>query len=144
MRIKIAVLADYASISKGDKLNILGIFSQIRARTVPVTHPQMLIVVQYEFESLEAGRKSSQIVLQDEDAKQILSISGELEIPRKERGEAFQLNQIIQLNNVTFPKFGEYEFVVLLDERVEEHIPFRVVPIDETPLRNSDIIHDRG
>ena len=43
MLVRIAALADYASISLGDKLNILGIFSTIKARSVPIVHARFRI-----------------------------------------------------------------------------------------------------
>jgi len=37
MRVKLAVLADYASITREGKLNILGIFDEINPQQLPAT-----------------------------------------------------------------------------------------------------------
>ena len=48
MKTRIAVLADYASLSIEHKLNIMGIFTAINAAQTPVVHPQMKLVTQFE------------------------------------------------------------------------------------------------
>jgi len=61
MQLRIAALADYTNITDNGKLNILGIFSQIHAVSVPATHPQMQFVVQFAFEPIETGDKAIRI-----------------------------------------------------------------------------------
>ncbi len=127
MRIKIAAIADYASISEGKKLNILGIFTQIKAAEAPCTHLQMAVVVQFEFEPLEAGQHTLGLVIQDEDGLQILSIDGEGEVPRHPDAEPAVVNQIINLQAITFPRFGQYEVKIIVDGEPVQTVPIRVV-----------------
>jgi hypothetical protein len=134
MYVRIAALADYASIALGDKLNILGIFSNIMARGEPIVHPQMQLVAQIEFDSTEAGKKDMRIVLEDEDGKDVLSVGGEVTVPRAPRGEPSVINQILVLNNTTFPKFGRYEFRILINARLEATIPLTVRQAEESKL----------
>ena len=128
MKETIALLADFASITIDQKLNVLGIFSKIFGPREPVTHSQMQLVVGYEFESTEAGKKDLKIVLLDADGRVLLSMSGEIEVVCAKPGEPCGVNQIVQLSNLTFPKFGDYEFQVLINDRIESHIPFQVIP----------------
>ncbi len=134
MQVRIAVLADYASISLGDKLNVLGIFSNILARAEPVVHPQMQLVMQFEFDSTEAGKKNVQILLQDEAGQDLLAMNGEIGVPRILHGESATINQILLLNNTNFPKFGHYEFRVILNGRLEATIPLSVRRAEEPKL----------
>jgi hypothetical protein len=134
MYVRIAALADYASISLGDKLNILGIFSNIMARGEPIVHPQMQLVVQIEFDSTEAGKKDMRIVLEDEDGHDVLAVGGEVTVPRAPQGEPSVVNQILVLNNTTFPRFGRYEFRVLMNGRLEATIPLTVMRAEEPRL----------
>ena len=134
MYVRIAALADYASISTGDKLNILGIFSNIMARGEPIVHSQMQLVVQIEFDSTEAGKKEMRIALEDADGKDVLAVGGEVAVPRAPHGEASIINQILVLNNTTFPKFGRYEFRVLINGRLEATIPLSVRRAEEPKL----------
>ncbi len=134
MRVKIAALADYATISQEKKLSILGIFSQINASDVPCAHPQMVIVVQFEFEPPEAGHeKHFGIELQDEDGRLITSITGTGIIPESKEAEPVVVNQAVTLRNIVFPEFGQYEFKILLDGEPVETLAFRVVRTTRQP-----------
>ncbi len=136
MRVRVAVLADYASISEGAKLNVMGIFAVIFADRVPAAHPLMQLVCQFEFEAAEAGTKDVKIVLRDEDGKEFFSLSGEMVVSRSPSGEPTLVNQILGFNNITFPKFGSYEFLVLLNGKIEADLPLRVVRPPQMPLLN--------
>jgi hypothetical protein len=126
MDVRIAVLADYASLSEGSKLNILGIFTTIYSENVPTVHPQMKLVTSWEFNSSEAGTKNIKIELVDEDGKDILSINGEMRFERSPDGRSTTVNQILNLNNMVFPKFGEYEFRILIDGDTKSTVPLTV------------------
>lgn len=133
MRVRVAALADYASISVGDKLNVLGIFSNIMATAEPIVHPQMQLVVQFEFDSTEAGLKKIKVVLQDEDGVDLFDFDGEMNVPRGVNAEPSIVNQILVLNNTQLPRFGRYEFRVLVNDRVEAEIPLTVTPAQTVP-----------
>ncbi len=135
MLVRIAALADYASVSQGDKLNIMGIFSNIMARSEPIVHAQMHLVVQFEFDSTEAGKKDARIRLMDAEGHEVLSLGGEITVAHVPHGQTSTVNQIIALNNVNFPRFGRYEFRVLLNGRLEATVPVTVqrVPEQEPP-----------
>lgn len=134
MRTRIAVIADYASISMGDKLNVLGIFSSIFARSEPIVHLQMQLVLQFEFDASEWGKKSVQIALRDADGHDLMSVGGEIAVPHSPHGEPSVVNQILLLNNTTFPRFGYYEFQVLLNGHLEANIPLAVRKAEDATL----------
>lgn len=136
MQVRIAVLADYASISLGNKLNIMGIFKNMTAQSAPYCHPQMQLVARFEFDSSEVGNKDLRIELVDEDGKQIFSVSGELRIERSPDGSPATANNVLCLNNMVFPKFGEYEFRILLNDRTEATIPLTVAKAQPSPDSN--------
>lgn len=48
MEVSLALLADYANVTREGKLNLLGLFDRIDARAVPWVHPQMQLVLQNE------------------------------------------------------------------------------------------------
>ncbi len=134
MQIRIAVLADYASISLGDKLNVLGIFSNIFARSEPVVHSQMQLVMQFEFDPSEAGKKDVRVVLTDEGGQELLQMGGSIVVPRVPPGQSSTVNQIIVLNNTNLPHFGRYEFRATVNGRLEATIPLTVRKADEGKL----------
>ncbi len=131
MRLKLATLADYANVSDGGKLNIMGIFSNILARTAPVTHGILYLVVQFEFDFLEVGKKLFRVVLVDEDGKEMVNLAGEIVVPSATGIESSNVNQIFVFNNTAFPKFGDYEFHVLIDGEVHAAVPLRVMQMHE-------------
>lgn len=129
MQLRIAALADYTNITESGKLNILGIFSQIHATSVPAVHPQMQFVVQFAFEPAETGDKTIRIVLQDDDAVQVLAMEGQLSLPSPNTADPVVVNQILVLQNIVFPHFGSYEFVIEVDgETIPAHVPVDVLP----------------
>ena len=127
MRLRIATLADYASISEPGKLNILGIFSTIWALQEPIIHAQMQLVLQFEFAGTETGEKEIKIALVDEDGRELLSLSGTMGIPLSKNGEPVTVNQIIGFNNTKFPRFGCYEFKIWVDGEPCETVPVAVL-----------------
>src|SRR5436309_887217 len=133
MQIRIAVLADYTNITDNGKLNILGIFSQIQAAQVPVVHSQMQVVIQFAFELIEVGTKNIHIILQYADGNQILSLEGTLNIAKPTTPDPVIINQVLALQNVVFPQFGSYEFVIELDgEMIPAQVPVDILPLPST------------
>src|SRR5262245_61880123 len=100
MRVRVAVLADFASMSVGNKLNILGICSVINVEGVPAIHPNMKLITSFEFESSEAGTKNLTIELVDDDGGEVFSISGQLQFEGDATGDSIVVNNILDLNNV--------------------------------------------
>ena len=128
-----AVLADFASLTIDNKLNVLGIFDKIVSQSVPAAHPQMYLVAGYKFECAEAGKKDLKVVLIDADGRILFSLEGEINIVATESGEPCSLSQIFRLGGLVFPQFGDYEFQVLINGRIESHLPFTVVQLPAQP-----------
>ena len=136
MEVKIAALADYVNITNEGKLNILGVFGNIMTETVPAVHAKMVLVAQIEFDSTETGEKDMRIVLVDEDGAEVLSASGKVLIERMTEGRPSIFNQMLDLNNVTFPKFGRYEFRILIGGVLACRVPFDVTKITRAAAKN--------
>jgi hypothetical protein len=124
-----AVLADFASLTIDHKLNVLGIFDRIVSQNVPAAHPQIYLVVGYKFECTEVGTKDIKIVLIDADGHVLFSMEGKMDVVAAESGVSRSVSQILRLGNLIFPQFGDYEFQVLINGRIESHIPFTVVQL---------------
>ncbi len=129
MELRIAALADYASLSSDQKLNIMGVFSTLFAPAAPVTHPQIYLVFQIDFDSAEAGQKDIKIVIQDDDGHEIVRMGGPIVIGRPQPGRTATYSQVVQFTGVTFPHFGTYEFSILINDRVEGQVPLTVTQI---------------
>lgn len=131
MRTQIAAVADFSSITREGKLNVLGIFGQILALDVPAIHNAMSVVFQIEYEADEKGMRNLDFKLVDQDHRQLVGITGKIEFPPLADGMIdgnFPLK--IDLNQTVFPEFGEYQFVLSIDDDVHvAKIPFRVAKV---------------
>lgn len=132
VRVALGLLADYANVSREGKLNILGIFEQISAQSVPAVHPQMQLVMALEADRGDADREHKvEIELIDADGTKLFSISGDLKFGPPLLDERIRINHIIQLNNLQFNRFGDYEFKIFVNNEVRYNIPLSVVELKQ-------------
>ena len=134
MDVSLLVSADYASVSKDNKLNIMGIFSRLYMRQFPGKHPQMFLVVQLRATPAEYGRKFKLgIRLIDMDAiRHLVNVNANLQIPTMRNINRAEINHVVRLNNIEFPEPGLYDFSILIDNDVKASLPLEVI---EMPLR---------
>lgn len=128
MEVKLAVLADFASISREGKLNILGIFDEINPVELPVALPIFYVVVSYSTGATEFDMtKTVEIALQLEDGAVPLRLSQEMTIPRPARaGIRGTVNQVHALSGLPFEHAGTYGFVISVDGQSKETISLRI------------------
>lgn len=130
MQIALALLADYANISREGKLNILGIFEQIAAHSLPASHPQMQLVMTIEADGAEADRDHKiEIQLIDADGKKLFAFGGNLKFSPPPPGQKARLNHIIQINNTKFDNFGNYDFKIMVNDEVRKSVPLALVEV---------------
>ena len=128
MELKLAVLADYANVSSDGKLNSIGVFSEVNPKTLPAVLPHMYLVLVYAAAAVEGGLKRVvQVVLADEDGKELMKIQQEIAVPKpKSPARRIQINQILGMGGVTFAKAGDYQFSILIGDDLKETVAFRV------------------
>lgn len=128
MEVKLAVLADYANVSQDGKLNIMGIFQEINAPSLPFPLPQMYLVLTFEAGPAEFGsEKQLRVVLVDSDGNERMSLEGQVKVPRPlRRGAPAYINEAIGLAGVPFDKAGDYHFAVLVGGETKETVPLHV------------------
>jgi hypothetical protein len=134
MDVTLAVLADYANISKEGKLNILGVFSEINPPILPWNLPQMYVVVSMEAEPSEGGSDMPfSVLLWDGDGREILNLEQKITVPQPSRpGARATINNIIGLAGIPFNKPGEYAFYIRVAGQQKRQIALRV---NEPPER---------
>jgi hypothetical protein len=128
MDVKFAVLADYASITREGKLNVLGIFDTINALAFPTAVPLFFVVVSYEAGAAEVGSiKQVEIVLCDEDGKHLLALPQELKVGRPQMsGTMATANQIAGIVGFQFSQAGSYQFDILVNGDSKKTISLRI------------------
>jgi hypothetical protein len=130
MRVTIALLADAANVSREGKLNILGVFDAIYARSFPTTHPQMQLVLRFEAAPTESGAtRSVEVRLVAPDGRVLFRVPGALAIQRGEAGEATRIDRLFSLSNVGFDQPGRYAIEVAVDGELAAAVPLRVEAI---------------
>ena len=125
-----ALLADAANVSREGKLNVLGVFDTIYARSFPVAHPHMQLVLRFEAEPAEAGttgRLEVQLVAPGGDVLARLPVA--MAVPRPETGERVRADHILTFTNVAFGEPGRYVLRVVLEDGTETTVPLRVEQI---------------
>lgn len=133
VKVALALLADYANVSREGKLNILGIFDRVNAQNLPAIHPQMQLIMTLEADRGDADKEHKiEIELIDADGTKLFSIGGSLRFGPPPPGEQVRINHIIQLNNLQFNHFGTYEFKILMNNEVRGSIPLSVVELKKT------------
>lgn len=128
MEVKLAVLADFASIAINGKLNIMGIFDEVNPAQLPFALPIFYVVTSFGTHASEFdAQKTIETVLNDEDGAVLARLSQEIIIPRPGRpGMRGTVNKVHGLVGLPFKHPGDYEFAILENGRPIGHIQLRV------------------
>jgi hypothetical protein len=140
MKVPLAVVCDAANVSREGKLNILGVFSALRAAQLPYVHPTLTLVVALEATYTERGEHTIDIRLVDADGVELLKLDGRVNVQGERAGHPIVTQAILQLNNITFPHPGTYTVDILVDRRHERSVPLEVhqLPVPATPEPSDD------
>src|SRR5262245_48714476 len=127
-----ALLADAANVSREGKLNVLGVFDTIYARTFPVAHPQMQLVLRLEGDATDAGTtRRLEVQLVAPDGAVLARLPVAMNVPQPETGERVRPDHILTFANLAFAQPGRYALRVVLDDGTETMLPLRV---EQVPL----------
>jgi len=130
MELLTILVADYANVAQGGKINVMGIFRNIYAVNFPAVHPSMALIIKLGAELGEYGDDRKLIVkLLDADGKELMNFENIIEVPQPEGGQRPEINAIFALNGIVFPTPGRYQFSVLIDRDVKGHIPLDVIEL---------------
>jgi len=134
VEVTLALLADYANVTKDGKLNLMGVFTIINAPALPWVHPQMQLVLQFEVGPADWDtEKGIEIQLLGTDGNQLSAIKGNVKVTRPQLARPLQINSIMSINNLKFSNEGDYVFLVRLDGEIKREIPLRVNYVPAPP-----------
>ncbi len=122
MKIPMLVTADYATVDPmTGKLHILGVFRNINARSFPFQHSRMCLAMIIEGEIADSRNPHElSVSLADEDGQDLFSMQGGFELPPHASGTPPHANVLLELNDLSFDKPGEYCFYVRVNDREVE------------------------
>lgn len=131
MELKFAMLADWFNETKEGKANIIGEFNLINARSAPVTHGPFSIIARFEAKISEGTEHTFRVGLYDEDGQEVLPQTTDMPLPFQNTGPGRPLRGqvIVRVDGVVLPKFGDYEFHLLIDGRHMASVPFSLVEL---------------
>jgi hypothetical protein len=137
LELKFALLADHVNITREGKLNLIGEFDKLFAQKVPAMHPMIFLVARFEASVSEGTEHRFAIGLYDEDGQAVLPKSPPIPMrfETQGRGRPLRAQVITQLGGVRFPKYGAYEFHLLIDGREMGVIPISVTEPPPPPER---------
>jgi len=94
-------------------------------------HPQMALVVRFEATRAEEGKtRQVELQLSDSDGKKMFKIDAQLLVPAgTPAGTPIRLNHILMLNNIQFPKPGDYMFSILIGDDQKASIDLKLVEV---------------
>ncbi|MHB8637814.1 MAG: DUF6941 family protein [Fimbriimonadaceae bacterium] len=124
MEVPIFLTADMANIDGTGKLNIIGEFGVVKAPDIPYVLPSFYLVIRLSFGRHEMKSEIPlKILLQDEDA-QMTVWEGEFLIkttePPPTATPPFAFPLVLQIHNVSFRKYGRFQWRIMINERQED------------------------
>jgi len=128
MEVTFATLADFASVSADNKLNVMGIWDQINTSQMPaqVLSPYLVIRLHADITEVDSPRRLK-ITLVDEDGGELLAGEQEIVVARPVESGVAPIYQVIsRFPALQFPKPGSYKFAILIDNDHKVDIALRV------------------
>lgn len=131
MKLAFMHVCDYASLSREGKLSVMGIFQNISAPNVPVTHPMMYLAFGIEVNKAEFGRPiKMEIELVDNDGKKLIRAEAQIGFAgQAPPGRSAVIPQLMGLGGTQFARFGDYSFHIFLNDNHVGECPFSVTLI---------------
>ena len=130
MKLLIFVAADWANVTADNKLNIMGIFNEIRANKFPASHPSMHLVIRLLAELGEFGQERDlTILLQDPDGQELGKFLIKVKVPTPEGGARAEVNAVFNIRGVAFKQPGPHQFIVLVDKDYKGDLPINLVEV---------------
>lgn len=126
MEIESFLLCDCATDQKG-KLTVLGAFDTIWSNKMPALHPACTFVARIRFSKIEQGEHKIRINVIDEDGRAAgPDLKHNLSIKLEEGSHSVVRNLILNIQGMSFEKFGEYRIDLAIDGRQEASLPLKV------------------
>lgn len=130
----ILLVADYANVDQGGKLNVLGAFGRIYAHQFPAVHASLHLVVKLGADFEDFGKQQGlQVRFRDADGKILLALPTMNFTVNPKATPIPEVNFIIQVQNLMLPAPGQYDFEILVDDEPIGLLPIAVEQITPPP-----------
>ena len=124
----LAVAADYANVSSDGKLNIMGIFQELRPDALPAQVPRMYLVISWDAGPAEFGsHKKVRVTYMGPDDEQLASLDTDMQVPQAARpGERAVFHQILDIKGLPILVTGPHAIHVLSSGETKTTVPLYV------------------
>lgn len=127
MKIEIFSLCDFAQAEPTGKLNILGSFDRIHAESAPIVRSVCAIVARIRFEPHEEGTKTVTLGVIDSDGQRVLPpLRAQFPVKVQPTENSIVLNCVMVIPQIKFPKFGDYQIDLAIDDKIEAALPLYI------------------
>ena len=128
MRLILSLACDDARLKPDGKLDVRGQFQELSAPGFPAIHRKMTVVFVMEWPRDLEGSVPFRADLVDGTGQKVLAIQGHTEVHRARPDGAPAVTKLVQeLEDVVFPRAGEYHFVLTARGTSIDALPIHVV-----------------
>ncbi|MEK7441921.1 MAG: hypothetical protein AABZ78_14070 [Chloroflexota bacterium] len=126
MDLEVFTLCDAAADYQG-RLSILGIFDTIFAASLPALHPQCSVALRIRFSKVEEGKHNLVLHIVDNDGNMIIPpLNGDFGIQLPGNDRHGTINLVLNLQGLSFNRYGEYAVNLAIDSNELDSLPFWV------------------
>ncbi|MEO5509315.1 MAG: hypothetical protein ABIV28_00805 [Longimicrobiales bacterium] len=119
MELKLAVICEAARERPDGRLDVIGIFDELRAPAFPAVQDRMTVVFVMEWGPDETGDQPFRADLVHESGRKILGLEGHTVVHPPSAGRA--ITKLVQpLEKVVFPAAGVYHFELVAGGDIKE------------------------
>ncbi len=128
MEVTLFEIADYASISNTNNLNLMGIFRNIAVPNLPAKHPLMFIVLRLRAEIVEVGRNAEvELTLMDQDGGQAFHHKGTFTIASRDH---LYIHKIVGME---IKKHDKYSWSAFVNGVLMGTVEMEISPLASSP-----------
>lgn len=118
--INFAHICDMAFLSQDGKLNIIGVFRNIKAQKIPFVYPRFTCALNMSIQ--ETSRLKIQIL--NQESRELLSKMEGTLTPQKNEGKLLEVGFIGDFQNIRFEKAGTYDLEIWINDELIQTLSF--------------------
>jgi hypothetical protein len=129
MKVELFCLCDFASTDAGGKLNIIGVFDAIRAKSIPARHGPFSIAAKARFDTAEMGEKQFRIRLLSPEANDVFpAAEASINVIPSPDQQTATAQIALAISGTQLPTFGQYLVLLEIDNTPVASVPLYVKP----------------
>lgn len=118
MEVRLAVMADAASVDQSGKLSVFGIFDVVFAKSLPAGHAGGSLVVSLDADRGDVGDHSIEMLFVDTDGSFLAKVTAVTTVPPlDDEASFFVVNGVFPIPLLPLPALGPYQWDIFLDGR---------------------------